>query len=165
MKTAVQFTTINKAAPVCPVAPAQTCPAVPFVECKPGPAVLKCPPAPDVLKCPPAPKICSAGPITPCASGPGQGWEDPRDWVDPIFEYRYIEDLGHVLVLVRKSQLKVKGPAGAAATAAEAAEYGYDQVYWSYNAADMKTSDQNSASETQPQPSGEFKPAAQKRKR
>jgi hypothetical protein len=153
-------------APVhCPPAPF-ACPPAPFVvECKPSPFVLKCPPAPDVLKCPPAPKICSTGPTTPCAAGPGQGWEDPHDWEDPIFEYRYIEDIGHVLILVRKSQLQVKGPADAAAAAAQAAAYGYDQVYWSYNTADIKTTAETSAVKAKSEPPGEFRPTAQKRKK
>ncbi len=154
----------------CPVAPIHKCPPAPFIECKPAPIVLKCPPAPKLLECPPAPKllecppapkICSTAPVIACAAGPAQGWEDPRDWEDPIFEYRYIEDIGHALVLVRKSQLQVKSPASAAA---EAAEYGYDQVYWSYNVADLETTDETSAAKAEPQPPGKFKPTAKKRK-
>jgi hypothetical protein len=149
----------------CPVAPVLKCPPAPFVvECKPAPIVLKCPPAPFELKCPPAPKICTVAPVEACAAGPSQGWEDPRDWIDPIFEYRYIQDIGHVMVLVRKSQLPGKGPAEAAAEAAQAAEYGYDQVYWSYNVP-AQTPPEASAGKAKPKPTGEFKPTARKRKK
>ncbi len=94
-----------------------------------------------------------------------QGWEDPRDWIDPIFEYRYIQDIGHALVLVRKSQYQIKGPAEAAAEAAEAAEYGYDRVYWNYNVAELKAAKKAPVKKTKPRPTGEFKPTARKRKK
>jgi hypothetical protein len=159
MKTAVQFTTTDKAAPICPVAPAQTCPAVPFIECKPGPAILKCPPAVTVLRCPPAPKECHTAPVEACPAGPQQGWEDPRDWIDPVFKYRYVEGIGHTLVLVRKSQL----PAGGPVDAAEAAEYGYGPEYWNQNATASKTAGETLSAKDESQPSGEFKPTARKR--
>jgi hypothetical protein len=150
----------------CLTAPILKCPPAPIYACKPSPIVVECPPAPRVLECPPAPRICSAGPLEACAAGPTQGWEDPHDWDDPIFEYHYLEDIGHALVLARKSMREAGEPADEvteAEEAAEAAKYGYDEVYWKYNTAGKEAASEASKEKTRVKSTRKFKPSARKR--
>ena len=150
------------------------CTIAPFKVCQPAPTpvVFKCPPAPGdstLNDCPLAPIVlkCAPAPIEfKCPPASAWGWpEREEDWDKWVFEHRYIEGVGHTLVLIRKNQVQ----ATQADEVAEATTYGYDQVYWNYNTADLETMDyaasEHELASAAPQPVDEFKPTAKKRKK